>query len=64
MSLIFLPKFSAMFKRKAFLHWYTGEGMDVMEFSEAEGNVRDLMYALCFLHYWRPPKVNSLLFQS
>ena len=48
MPLIFSPKFSAMFKRKAFLHWYTGEGMDVMEFSEAEGNVRDLMYDLCF----------------
>jgi hypothetical protein len=26
--------FSAMYKRKAFLHWYTGEGMDEMEFSE------------------------------
>jgi tubulin beta len=34
-----------MFKRKAFLHWYTGEGMDVMEFSEAENNTRDLMCA-------------------
>src|SRR4051812_42091602 len=22
----------AMFRRKAFLHWYTGEGMDKMEF--------------------------------
>jgi len=32
-----------MFKRKAFLHWYTGEGMDVMEFSEAENNTRDLI---------------------
>lgn len=38
-----LTGFSAMFKRKAFLHWYTGEGMDVMEFSEAEGNIRDLI---------------------
>jgi len=37
-----------MFKRKAFLHWYTGEGMDVMEFSEAENNMRDLMYVLGF----------------
>ena len=52
-------KFSAMFKRRAFLHWwililviaiwfliflrYTGEGMDVMEFSEAESNTMDLM---------------------
>jgi len=24
-------QFSAMFKRKAFLHWYTQEGMDEME---------------------------------
>jgi tubulin beta len=23
-------QFSAMFRRKAFLHWYTGEGMDEM----------------------------------
>lgn len=36
-------QFSAMFKRKAFLHWYTGEGMDEMEFSEAEANVQDLI---------------------
>src|SRR5690349_10366271 len=28
-------QFTAMFKRKAFLHWYTGEGMDEMEFTEA-----------------------------
>jgi hypothetical protein len=28
-------QFSAMFRRKAFLHWYTGEGMDEMEFTEA-----------------------------
>jgi len=23
-----------MFRRRAFLHWYTAEGMDVMEFTE------------------------------
>ena len=28
--------FTAMFRRKAFLHWYTGEGMDKMEFTVAE----------------------------
>ena len=28
-----------MFRRKAFLHWYTGEGMDEMEFTEAESNM-------------------------
>ena len=32
-----------MFKRKAFLHWYTGEGMDEMEFTEAEANMNDLL---------------------
>ncbi|KAJ7438029.1 Tubulin/FtsZ, partial [Mycena galericulata] len=39
-------QFSAMYKRRAFLHWYTGEGMDLMEFSEAESNSQDLMYVL------------------
>lgn len=32
-----------MYRRKAFLHWYTGEGMDEMEFSEAESNMNDLI---------------------
>jgi tubulin beta len=36
-------QFSAMFRRKAFLHWYTGEGMDEMEFTEAESNRNDLV---------------------
>lgn len=36
-------QFSAMFKRKAFVHWYTGEGMDITEFGEAEGNIHDLV---------------------
>ena len=30
-------QFTAMFRRKAFLHWYTGEGMDEMEFTEVGG---------------------------
>ena len=30
-------------RRKAFLHWYTGEGMDEMEFTEAESNMQDLV---------------------
>ncbi|KAL0578092.1 Tubulin beta-2 chain [Marasmius crinis-equi] len=38
-----LEVFSAMYKRRAFLHWYTGEGMDPMEFSEAESNTQDLI---------------------
>ena len=32
-----------MFRRKAFLHWFTGEGMDEMEFTEAESNMNDLV---------------------
>merc|ERR1712012_852397 len=36
-------QFGALFKRKAFLHWYKGEGMDEMEFQEADKNVRDLI---------------------
>jgi tubulin beta len=36
-------QFTAMFKRKAFLHWYTNEGMDEMEFTEAEANMNDLI---------------------
>ena len=35
-------QFTSMFRRRAFLHWYTGEGMDEMEFTEAESNVNDL----------------------
>merc|ERR1712216_67889 len=35
--------FTAMFRRKAFLPWYTGEGMDEMEFTEAESNMNDLV---------------------
>ncbi|MCA9661963.1 MAG: tubulin beta chain [Myxococcales bacterium] len=36
-------QFTRLFKRKAFLHWYTGEGMDEMEFQEADRNLRQLV---------------------
>ncbi|KAF6285051.1 tubulin beta 1 class VI [Rhinolophus ferrumequinum] len=36
-------QFTAMFKRRAFVHWYTGEGMDINEFAEAESNIHDLV---------------------
>lgn len=36
-------QFTAMFRRKAFLHWYLEEGMDQMEFTEAESNMNDLI---------------------
>ena len=47
-------QFTAMFRRKAFLHWYTGEGMDEMEFTEAESNMNDLIseyqqYQVCIV---------------
>ncbi|KIJ50886.1 hypothetical protein M422DRAFT_65542 [Sphaerobolus stellatus SS14] len=38
-----MAQFKVMFRRKAFLHWYADEGMDEMEFTEAESNVLDLI---------------------
>uniref|UniRef100_A0A2K6MHN1 Tubulin beta chain n=1 Tax=Rhinopithecus bieti TaxID=61621 RepID=A0A2K6MHN1_RHIBE len=38
-----LEQFTAIFRQKAFLHWYTGEGMDKMEFTEAESNMSYLV---------------------
>jgi tubulin beta len=32
-----------MFCRKAFLYWYTSEGIDKIEFIEAESNIKDLV---------------------
>jgi len=36
-------QFSAMYRRRAFIHWYLEEGMAEEEFSEAESNVHDLI---------------------
>ncbi|KAJ1999005.1 hypothetical protein GGI04_004761, partial [Coemansia thaxteri] len=36
-------QFSKIFRRKAFIHWFTDEGMDEMEFTEAESNINDLI---------------------
>lgn len=36
-------QFSPMYRRKAFMHWYTGEGMDEVEFLEAETNMNGLI---------------------
>eukprot|EP00483_Globobulimina_turgida_P009433 UN09452 len=36
-------RFAKMFRMKAFLHWYKAEGMDEMEFKEADRNNRDLI---------------------
>ena len=38
-----LDQFTSMYRRKAFLHWYTSEGMDELEFSEAASNLHDLV---------------------
>ena len=35
-------QFKSMFRRRAFFHWYSGEGMDDMEFTEAIANLEDL----------------------
>ena len=36
-------QFTTMLRRKALLHWHTGERMDEMGFTEAESNVNDLV---------------------
>ena len=36
-------QYSKMFKRKAFLHSYKGEGMDELEFVEAEHSLKELI---------------------
>merc|ERR1712228_107082 len=43
---IISAQFAKMYQRKAFLHWYSGEGMDETEFQEADKNVRDLITEL------------------
>jgi tubulin beta len=41
-------EFSNLFRRNAYLHWYTQSGMDPMEFTEAESNFNDLISEYCF----------------
>ncbi|OXU18109.1 hypothetical protein TSAR_008174 [Trichomalopsis sarcophagae] len=36
-------QFTLMFKRKAFLHWFTGEGMEENEFTDAHADLLDLI---------------------
>lgn len=38
-----LNQFGIMYRRKAFLHWYTGEGMEEKEFVDAEQSLRELI---------------------
>ena len=35
-------QFADMYRRRAFVHWYTGEGMDEAEFAQAESTLNDL----------------------
>lgn len=36
-------QFADMYRRRAFVHWYTGEGMDEEEFAQAESTLNDLV---------------------
>ena len=38
-----LGNFERMLRAKAYLHWYTAEGMDIQEFKEAGHNLKDLI---------------------
>ena len=35
--------FTPIFNRKSYVHWFTNEGMDILELSEAETNINDLI---------------------
>ena len=36
-------QFETMYRRRAYLHWFTSEGMDEMELTEASSNLNDLI---------------------
>ena len=38
-----LKAYHAIYKRKAFIHWYLGEGMEEAEFAQAVTNLEDLV---------------------
>lgn len=44
-----MDEYKILFNRKAFIHWYTGEGMDSMEFESAQGTFEDLIENYEFL---------------
>ena len=50
-------QFAAMYRRKAFVHWYTVEGMDEMEFNDANANVNDLISE--YQQYQEAPEVSD-----
>lgn len=62
-------QFTAMFRRKAFLHWFTGEGMDEMEFTEAESNMNDLIseyqqYQVCVVNESKHFHVHNITYHT
>merc|ERR1719199_1798051 len=38
-----LAYYVSLQRRRSYMHWYTGEGMDEAEFNEAEQNIKDLI---------------------
>ena len=50
-------EFDCLYKRKAFIHWYTGEGMDSMEFECAQGNLLDMIEE--YDHYTESDELES-----
>ena len=43
---ILAERFTELFRRKAYLHYYTSDGMDEMEFTESESNLNDIVSEL------------------
>ena len=39
----FMEQFTMMYRRKAFVGWYTGEGMEESEFDQANENMQNLV---------------------
>ena len=49
-------QFLAMYRRSAFIHWYTGEGLEQSEFLEAHDNVEDLCHEYAL---YQEPETNE-----
>ena len=47
--------FMSMFRRRAYIHYYLAEGMDEMEFTEAESNLNDVISE----YYYSPGYYNE-----
>ena len=47
--------FMSMFRRRAYIHYYLAEGMDEMEFTEAESNFNDVISE----YQWAPGYYNE-----